>query len=194
FHPKKKGKASAAAGGVKSGLTLGTVSATTIPKAIEVLPGGTLTLHSDPSLAAQLAFHCVNAALPGGIEPIAPAIMSGTDFIFPVSGGAMAPDFSYGKVISAGGQKVAKNDGNNVALQDCSQPPAVGTTVTQSNFRIDFEVKALIVDAVLPQHEQGDDHRGDGDRRGAHGAGVEHRVPEQESDPRQGLRPGRPVR
>jgi hypothetical protein len=37
-----KGKASAAAGGIKAGQPLGTASVTSVPKTVEVLPGGTL--------------------------------------------------------------------------------------------------------------------------------------------------------
>jgi hypothetical protein len=147
-----KGKASAAAGGIKAGKPLGTVSVNAVPQTVEVLPGGTLVFEADPLFAIKLARHCVNATIPDppGVEPIAP----GTEpvlgeFIFPVTGGSIAPDFSAGTVVSAGGQRLTKNDpGTFVA--GCTAAPSVGTRVDQTDFQAQFEAKALAALATLP--------------------------------------------
>ena len=150
---KKKGAASAAAksGVVKGGLPLGTVSATTIPKTLEVLPGGGMTLHTNPALLLKLLAHCVDGAPgAGGAYPIPPAtqdsLAAGGAFRFPVVGGALAPDFSDGKVLTAGGQGITKN----ISAGPCALAPAVGTTVLNLNFSPDFLVNLLYGQAVLP--------------------------------------------
>ena len=61
-------KASAAAGGIKAGKPLGTVSVTSVPTSVEVLPGGTLEFVANPQFAIKLGPHCVNATIP---DPLA---------------------------------------------------------------------------------------------------------------------------
>ncbi len=160
---KKRGGASAAAkgGAVKSGLPLGSVSATTIPQTVEVL-GGEMTLHTNVGLVTKLLNHCIDAvgALPPfthGVYPVPPATQSPLPplgdgaFRFPVTGGALAPDFSDGKVLTAGGQGITKNIGMAIPLGPaCDQPPAVGTTVLNLGFSPDFLVNLLYGQAVLP--------------------------------------------
>jgi hypothetical protein len=145
-------KASAAAGGIKAGKPLGSVSVNAVPKTVEVLPGGTLVFESDPLFAVTLAFHCVNATIldPVGIEPVPPATEPVLgEFIFPVTGGSIAPDFSSGKVITAGGQKLSKND-NGTFLAGCAEGPPVGTSVTNSEFEAQFDLKAFASFTLLP--------------------------------------------
>lgn len=158
---KKRGGASAAAAGrVKAGVSLGTVSATTIPKTVEVLPGGSLTLHTNAALITKLLAHCIDAigALPPfspGVYPLAPATqnplppMGDGAFNFPVTGGELAPDFSAGKVQTGGGQGITKNVGS-LPLHSCEEPPAVGATVVQTIFTPDFTTNSLRADAGLP--------------------------------------------
>ena len=114
FSPKKKGKASAAAKkGVKAGQPLGkVVSVVTVPLAVGIVPNtGTLSLSTGVTgaFANKIPKHCIS--LLGGVTPIAPATQTLANFSFPVSGGAVAPDFSAGEVLTAGGQKLTKDDG-----------------------------------------------------------------------------------
>ena len=150
FSPKKNGRASAA-GGVKGGQTLGTVSATTDPKTVEVKPGGTLVFNADMGFANKLIAHCVNGLLPNGVDAIPPATKNGlTEFDFPVTGGNISPDFTAGRVTSAGGQTISKNTGLNTILFSCDQGPPVGTTVTSTEFEDQFELQVLASYTVLP--------------------------------------------
>jgi hypothetical protein len=154
FAPRSGAKASVAAGGIKAGKPLGTVSVTGVPKTVEVLPGGTLVFDSDIDFALKLSAHCIDAITPvlvePGVSPIAPATQDVTTFTFPVTGGSIAPDLSAGRVTSAGGQKITKNNGPTTALFDCAEPPDVGTTVLQTEFEAQFELKALASFTVLP--------------------------------------------
>jgi hypothetical protein len=155
----KKGGASTAAkkkkrgGRVKGGLPLGTISATTIPKTVEVLPGGSMVLHTDLALVGKLLFHCVNGLPPfGGVDPVAPATFDplGASFTFPVTGGNLAPDFTDGSVRTAGGQRIVKNLNGLPGPIDCSEPPAVGTTLLQTGLSAEFASNALAGTATLP--------------------------------------------
>jgi hypothetical protein len=154
----KAKKASASAGGIKAGKPLGTVSVTSVPTTVEVLPGGTLEFESNNGFGLKLALHCVNAVpsdpnVEIAVAPIAPATEPATGlFIFPVTGGSIAPDLSSGKVTSAGGQKLVKNM-NGVfpnTPAGCSEGPAVGTTVTQTEWEAEFDIKALATNTTLP--------------------------------------------
>ncbi len=67
-----------------------------------------------PLFGIKLANHCVNGR---SSSPAAssrslrrPSPCCGNSFFFPVTGGSIAPDFSSGRVTSAGGQKLTKND------------------------------------------------------------------------------------
>jgi hypothetical protein len=152
-------KAAAAAGGIKAGKPLGSVSINSVPENVEVLPGGVLEFEADPLFAIKLAQHCVNAtlhlldpSLPEAVVPIAP----GTEpvlrfFFFPVTGGSIAPDFSSGRVTSAGGQKLTKNDDGSLTGQTgCSGGSPIGTSVLNTEFEAQFELKAFASATVLP--------------------------------------------
>jgi hypothetical protein len=152
---KTKSKGGARAGGsgkIKAGEPLGSVSATTIPKTVEVLPGGSMTLHTDPDLLTKLLAHCINA-LPGsgGVYPIAPATQDPVSaaFTFPVTGGAMAPSLADGKVVTGGGQGLTKNVGGTIPYP-CNLDPAVGTTVIQSELTTNFAGNSLAATVQLP--------------------------------------------
>jgi hypothetical protein len=151
---KKKKSAARVADGrkIKAGQALGTVGATTIPKTVEVLPGGSMTLHTDPDLLTKFLAHCVNA-LPGsgGVYPIAPATQDPVSaaFTFPVTGGAVAPGLDDGNVITGGGQGLTKNVGGTIPYP-CDGEPAVGTTVLQTELGASFAANTLIGVAELP--------------------------------------------
>jgi hypothetical protein len=159
LNPKgKKGAKKSAKGGIKAGLPLGTVSATTIPQTIEVLPGGEMTLVSPLTLVLKLQAHCVDGLdlLDPGVSAIAPATLNplnlaGPKFTFPIVGGTFAPDFSDGRIISAGGQLIKKNNGpaSNLNCIGNTNPP-VGTSVTQTDFETEFNLNSLSANAVLP--------------------------------------------
>jgi hypothetical protein len=152
LSPGQGARASAAGGGIKAGQALGTVSVNAVPRTVEVLPGGTLVFEADLGFGMKLAAHCINALFPDGVTAIAPGVQSGvggTDFTFPVTGGSIAPDLSTGRVTSAGGQKIRKNDGLP-APNSCDEGPPVGTTITQTAFEAQFDIRALASDTVLP--------------------------------------------
>jgi hypothetical protein len=147
---KKSGKKASAAA-IKGGKPLGTVAVSGTPRTVEVLPGGTLVFNADLGFALKLIAHCVNG-LTGGVSAIPPAVQSGippTTFTFPVTGGSLAPDFSAGRVTSAGGQLITKNDGGAIP-NNCDEGPPVGTTVTQTEFEAQFDLKALASNTTLP--------------------------------------------
>ena len=149
---KKGAKAlrQALSGGIKAGQPLGTASVTSVPKTVQVLPGGTLEFQADLGFGTKLIAHCVNATLPGGLEVIPPATEPALGkFVFPVTGGSIAPDFSSGRVISAGGFSQKKND-NGTFVPGCSSGVPLGTTVTQTEWEDEFDIRALAANTVLP--------------------------------------------
>jgi hypothetical protein len=150
--PGSGAKASAAAGGIKAGKRLGTVSVSGTPRTVAVLPGGTLVLHADSAFGLKLIAHCVGA-LDGGVSAIAPAVQSGVlgeFFTFPVTGGSIAPDFSAGRVISGGGQVLTKNNGLLTPLSCPSEPPPAGTDITNTEFEAQFDLKAFASFTTTP--------------------------------------------
>jgi hypothetical protein len=151
LSPDGAKKASAAAGGIKAGKPLGTVSVTSVPQTVEVLPGGTLVFEAEvDTFGFKLFAHCIDGTS-GGIAVIPPAVQSGSVgqiFTFPVTGGSIAPDFSGGVVISAGGQGLIKNLGTLPA--GCTGPPPLGTRLDQTGFQAQFDPKALAANATLP--------------------------------------------
>jgi hypothetical protein len=155
FTPKKKkkGKASGAAKkGVKAGQPLGkVVSVVTVPLAVSVVPGtGSMTLNTNISgaFANKIPQHCIS--LLGGVTPIAPASQTLANFTFPVAGGAIAPDFSAGEVVTAGGQKLAKDNGLLTPSACTSASPPVGTSLSSTDIGIDFAHNSLNSTAALP--------------------------------------------
>jgi hypothetical protein len=154
FSPKsaKKSGKKASSAAIKGGKPLGTVAVSGTPRTVEVLPGGTLVFTADLGFGLKLGTHCVNALMPDGVTAIPPAVQSGllgTVFTFPVTGGSIAPDFSAGRVTSAGGQRIRKNDGGAIP-NGCDEGPPVGTTVTQTEFEAQFDLKALASNTTLP--------------------------------------------
>lgn len=152
FSPKK-GKASAAAKkGVKAGQPLGkVVSVVTVPLAVGIVPNtGTLSLSTGVTgaFANKIPQHCIS--LMGGVTPIAPATQTLANFSFPVSGGAVAPDFSAGEVLTAGGQKLTKDDGLLTPGGCSSASPPVGTSLSSTVIGVDFAHNALNSTAALP--------------------------------------------
>jgi hypothetical protein len=150
--------------GVKAGRALGTVSATTVPATVAVVPGsGDMILSTSATgpFVSKLSSHCIDplpTATPPGVAPIAPAKTTdllGTTYDFPVSGGAVAPDTSDGELITAGGQAITKNTsalgpplGNPAAC--ASAAPPVGTALVSTNIGVDFAHNYLNSDALLP--------------------------------------------
>jgi len=140
---------------------LGTItSLTTVPAAVAVVPGqGSLTLHTNAmgAFVNKLSQHCINP-LPGGsppgVQPIAPATttgLAGTDYIFPVTNGAIGPDFGAGILFTAGGQLITKNSTALVTPNACtSTPPATGSQLVSTEPAIDFAGNTLTSVAKLP--------------------------------------------
>src|SRR4051812_29343783 len=136
FTPTHGKGARKSAGGVKAGQPLGTVvSVTTDPLTVEIVPGsGSIVLKTvaTGAFVSKLPQHCIDplpTGTPAGVAPIAPATaggMLGTDYTFPVSGGAVAPDFSAGTLLTEGGQAITKNHSINPlnpSACDTADPP-----------------------------------------------------------------------
>jgi hypothetical protein len=164
FSPRKRKGASKSAGGrVKAGQPLGKiVSMTTVPSAVGVVPGtGSLMLHTSAMgpFVSKLTPHCIDplpTATPPGVQPVAPATTSGalgTDYTFPVTTGAIAPDFSAGELFTAGGQTITKNSTlpGIVTPSACSSAaPPTGTQLVSTVFSVAFDQNALKAVATLP--------------------------------------------
>jgi hypothetical protein len=153
FSPRKKGKASAAAKkGLKAGQPLGkVVSVVTDPRAVGVVPGSgsmTLTTNITGAFATKIPQHCIS--LLAGVTPIAPATQMLANFTFPVAGGAIAPDFSAGELLTAGGQKLTKDDGLLTPAGCPAASPPPGTSLSSTEIGVDFAHNALNSTAALP--------------------------------------------
>ena len=150
--------------GVKGGQRLGSVSATTVPATVAVVPGSgeiVLTTNALGSFVQKLTPHCIDplpTGTPAGVAPISPATTSGTGgttYHFPISGGAVAPDLSDGDLIAAGGQTITKNSSSvppplGEPAGCASSPPAVGTKLVSQNPRVQFGLNAFASDTTLP--------------------------------------------
>jgi hypothetical protein len=150
--------------GVKGGTSLGSVSAKTVPATVAVVPGSgeiVLTTNALGSFVQKLTPHCIDplpTGSPAGVAPIAPATTSGvggTVYHFPVSGGAVAPDFSGGDLIAGGGQTITKNSSSvppplGEPASCASSAPAVGTKLVSQNPRVQFGLNAFASDTTLP--------------------------------------------
>jgi hypothetical protein len=155
FSRKGKGAKKSAGGGVKAGQPLGTVvSVTTVPLAVEVVPGtGTLTLRTDltGAFASKLPQHCIS--LVTGVTAVPPAsaqLLNPANFDFPVSGGSAAPEFSAGELLTAGGQTLTKDNGLLTPGACSSSQPPVGTKLVSTNIGVDFARNSLNSTAALP--------------------------------------------
>ena len=146
---KKKGKGKAVASKKKKpkkvyheGDRLGTVSTTATVRTVPVLAQGeALLVPAAPSALTFLSKGVNPVPGFGGIEPVPPAQAVGPDFEFPVSGGRVAPDLSYGQLATAGGLEITKTMGVNAS---CDAARAVGTFIRQTDLIIDFEKKVLL--------------------------------------------------
>jgi hypothetical protein len=141
-------------GAIKSVQPLGSLNIATLPRTVEVVPGsGTMTLTVPLTFGLQLDSHCIDA-LSGGVAAVAPATKSGlTSFTFPVSGGSLSPTFVDGKIQTAGGQTITKNNGGVVPIlyPSCgSAQPPVGTSILQNDFAADFGIRSLTAHAFPP--------------------------------------------
>jgi hypothetical protein len=157
---KDKAATKSAAGGVKAGQPLGTItSLTTDPLTVDVVPGtGELVLETDPlgTFVQKLSKHCVDplpTGSPAGVAPIAPATTTGpggTTYHFPVAGGTAAPDFSAGQIDTAGGQQITKNSSLlNPGACGSAQPP-VGTQLLSTDLGVAFSQNLLNSIPTLP--------------------------------------------
>jgi hypothetical protein len=156
FSPRKgKGAKKSGGGRVKAGQPLGTiVSLTTVPLAVEVVPGtGTLTLKTEltGAFASKLPQHCISPLT--GVSAIPPAstqMLNPANFDFPVSGGSAAPDFSAGEVLTAGGQTLTKDNGLLTPGSCAGAEPPVGTKLVSTEIGVDFAHNSLNSTAALP--------------------------------------------
>jgi hypothetical protein len=163
LSPRKGKGARKSAGGVKAGQQLGTiVSLTTDPLTVEVVPGsGNLVLHTNAmgAFVSKLPQHCIDplpTGSPPGVAPIAPATTTGllgTDYVFPVTGGTAAPDFTAGELLTGGGQTITKNSTLPGVITPSSCPstePPTGTQVLSTDLSVAFEQSLLRSIPTLP--------------------------------------------
>jgi hypothetical protein len=156
FSPtKRKGAKKSAKGGVRAGQPLGTVvSIKTDPLTVEVVPGsGTMTLATNitGSFANKLPQHCIS--LTGGVTAIPPAstqLLNPANFDFPVTGGAVAPDFTAGELVTGGGQNITKDNGLLTPGACTSADPPQGTKLVSTSFTAAFDRNILGSTATLP--------------------------------------------
>jgi hypothetical protein len=156
---------------IKAGQSLGTITITTLPRTVEVVPGsGSMTLTVPLTFGLQLDAHCVDA-LSGGVAAVAPATKSGlTSFTFPVSGGSLSPTFVDGKIQTSGGQTITKNNGGVIPIlyPGCgSAAPPAGTSILQNDFAPDFGIRSLTAHAFPPGVDLGVAALGSFDTAGA---------------------------
>jgi hypothetical protein len=140
---KKKGK-----GKIKSGTSLGTLSTVTVPRTVEVVPGGTMVFEPNPDITVQkFVPKGVNPAT--GVEAIPPGEMHFTPpatitFEFPVTGGGVGLDFNDGRINTAGGLKLTKTNPVGITPGPCEDKYPVGNFVQQTGLAPDFTQKALL--------------------------------------------------
>ena len=159
LSPKGNGASKSAGGGVKAGQPLGRiVSLTTIPLSVQVVPNtGTMTLNTDAlgPFVSKLPKHCIDP-LSGGVSPIAPATaggLGGAVYTFPVTTGAIAPDFSAGELFTAGGQTITKNStlpGVVTPASCTSSSPPTGSELKSTDLSATFDSNLLKSIATLP--------------------------------------------
>jgi hypothetical protein len=107
------------------------------------------------AFVSKLSPHCIDplpTGSPAGVSPIAPATtdITGTVYTFPVTGGAVAPDFSAGELVTGGGQTITKNTSIMNPSGCSSAAPPVGTQLLSTNFTSQFDRNALGSTATLP--------------------------------------------
>ncbi len=164
FSPRHgKGARKSAGGGVKAGQPLGRiVSMTTVPLSVGVVPGtGQMVLHTQAAppgpFVSKLSNHCIDplpTGSPPGVSPIAPATaggVGGAEYTFPVTNGAIAPDFSAGELFTAGGQTITKNSTPIVTPSACtSSAPPTGSELKSTDLSVAFDQSQLRAIATLP--------------------------------------------
>jgi len=152
-------KAAVAAKKGKAGQPLGSISVVTVPATVEVVPdSGNMTLATNAmgtfvSKLSPLSIDPIPTDSPPGLVAIPPGMTTdllGTTFEFPVTGGAVAPDFSDGSLITAGGQTLTKNSSIlNPSACGSAEPP-VGTQLPSVGFQAQFAQNALATNTTLP--------------------------------------------
>jgi hypothetical protein len=162
FSPRKgKGARKSAGGRVKAGQPLGKiVSMTTIPLAVGVVPGtGSMILRTAAmgAFVSKLPKHCIDplpTGSPAGVTPVAPATTLdppvNTVYSFPVTGGAIAPDFTAGELLTGGGQTITKNSSLLNPGACGSAQPSVGAQLVSKDFGVAFNPDLLKAVATLP--------------------------------------------
>jgi hypothetical protein len=77
--------------------------------------------------------------------------MGGTVYTFPVTTGAIAPDFSAGELFTGGGQTITKNSTPIVTPGACtSSAPPTGSVLKSTDFSLAFDLNTLRSIATLP--------------------------------------------
>lgn len=143
---KRKGRASASGKGgkpFKAGKALGTASADVPLTMVDVQAQGSFTLEPDPGSALMFLGKGVNA-LTGGISSIGPATGSPPlPFHFPVTGGRVSRDLAAGRINSAGGLSIVKNQSTLNGGCDAARP--VGSTfLRQTDLVVDLDRSAML--------------------------------------------------
>ncbi len=132
-------------GAKKAKGTFASVSTTTVPRAVEVQPGGTVVLAPDNGETTKFALKGVNPAL--GVSAVDPATMQvgpPISFTFPITGGSLGLDFNDGRVQSKGGLKLTKTEPVIPPSSECESSFPVGVFVNQFDLAPDFTQHELL--------------------------------------------------
>lgn len=123
---------------LNGGRTLSNAYATAQPSTVTVLPQGSATLAGNTGTLAK--FGAKGVKLPAGISAIAPASKpTPTSFLFPITGGTLAPDASNGTVTTAGSVQILKE----------AEP--FSPTMRLKDIAVDFQAKTATVELeILP--------------------------------------------
>ncbi|MGN6254594.1 MAG: HtaA domain-containing protein [Solirubrobacterales bacterium] len=107
------------------------------PATVTIVPGNNVSFDANKELLKKLT------DVKTAVEPLAPTIVKGTTFEFPISGGSIAPTATAGVVQTVGGaklfQKLPKNAEETEFLE---------TEITLGNFYVDLSAHTVSVEVV----------------------------------------------
>jgi hypothetical protein len=123
---------------LKAGRVISNLYSSAQPATVTLLPQGNIAL--TPNAATLAKFAAKGVKVPGGINPIAPAVApTPATLQFPIAGGSIAPDGSAGTLYTTGGIEIAK------------KTTTLSPTVKLNNMVIDLGAKAATVELeILP--------------------------------------------
>lgn len=107
------------------------------PATVAIVPGGNVSFDANKELLEKLK------NVKTAVEPIAPTVVKGTTFEFPISGGSIAPTATAGVVQTIGGAKLFQKLPKNEAETEFYE-----TEITLGNFWLDLSAHTVTVEVV----------------------------------------------